>query len=509
MPSRLAAAVPDPSNSPTLGLRKGRWSESYCSLSIDTASSHSQSAPVTQSAPTAAACEFTPLLLAKPILDALKAEGYTTPTPIQSQAIPPALEGRDILGIAQTGTGKTAAFALPILHHMLRAEAAQSVRTQGRAPRALILAPTRELAAQIGESFATYGKNTKIRHVVIFGGVNQRPQVNALRNGVDIIVATPGRLTDLMQQRLVDLTAISFAVLDEADRMLDMGFIEPIRRIMKAIPTKRQTMLFSATMPQEIKHLADSFLKDPTRVAVTPVASTVDRIAQRLYQVPTTQKTQLLLHVLQNEGVGRVLVFTKTKHGADRVVKRLHSAGVTAGAIHGNKAQNHRTRTLEAFRSGASPVLVATDIAARGIDVDGITHVINFDLPMEPESYVHRIGRTARAGASGIAITFCSPEERGLLRSVEKLTRKQIPVVVLPTNLPVLPTAAAKALHTPQGNQSIQHPQANGKQSQRGGGSFSQGGSFGGGPRNHGPSGGSHRGQRNAGPSTARRTGHR
>ncbi len=505
MHSRLAAAVPDPSKSPTLGLRKGRWSESFRSLSIDIASPSSASNLASTLASTTA-CEFTPLLLAKPILDALKAEGYTTPTPIQTQAIPPALEGRDILGIAQTGTGKTAAFALPILHQMLRAEAVQTLRTQGRAPRALILAPTRELAAQIGESFATYGRNTKLRHVVIFGGVNQRPQVNALRNGVDIIVATPGRLTDLMQQRLVDLGSISFAVLDEADRMLDMGFIDPIRRIMKAVPLKRQTMLFSATMPAEIKHLADSFLKDPVRVAVTPVASTVDRIEQQLYQVAITQKTQLLLHILRSPGVERTLVFTKTKHGADRVVKRLHAAGVTAGAIHGNKAQNHRTRTLEAFRSGESPVLVATDIAARGIDVDGITHVINFDLPMEPEAYVHRIGRTARAGASGIAITFCSPEERGLLRSVEKLTRKQIPVVALPTNLPAMPAAPARAAQ-----HAVQHAVPHAAPRGRGGANpprnqGPQHGSHGGG--NRGPNSGPSHGRQSA-PSSARRTGHR
>jgi len=384
---------------------------------------------------------FASLSLVKPLLDALSTEGYTTPTPIQIQAIPPALAGRDVLGIAQTGTGKTAAFALPILQQMLAGTALQAPRPHGRAPRALILAPTRELAAQIGESFATYGRRTQIRHAVVFGGVSQRPQVSALRNGVDILVATPGRLMDLMQQRLVDLRSISFVVLDEADRMLDMGFIDPIRRIMKAVPTERQTMLFSATMPSEIKHLADSFMKDPVRVAVTPAASTVERIEQSLYPVPMAQKTQLLLHVLAMDGVERTLVFTKTKHGADRVVKRLQAAGVAAQAIHGNKAQNHRIRALEAFRSGSAAVLVATDIAARGIDVDGITHVINFDLPMEPEAYVHRIGRTARAGASGIALTFCSPEERPLLRSVEKLTRKQIPVVALPTSLPPLPQA--------------------------------------------------------------------
>ncbi len=400
-------------------------------MSIDTAS--------TVSSPS----HFTSLNLAKALLEALAAEGYTIPTPIQTQAIPPALAGRDVLGIAQTGTGKTAAFALPILHQLLGNSPANTPRAPGRSPRALILAPTRELAAQIGESFAAYGRKTQMRHVVIFGGVNQRPQVNALRSGVDILVATPGRLTDLMQQRLVDLRSISFAVLDEADRMLDMGFIEPIRRIMSAVPAKRQTMLFSATMPSEIKHLADSFLKDPVRVAVTPVASTVDRISQHLYQVGNTQKIQLLLHILNQDGCDRTLVFTKTKHGADRVVKRLAAAGVNSQAIHGNKAQNHRTRALEAFKSGSAPVLVATDIAARGIDVDGITHVINYDMPMEPESYVHRIGRTARAGASGIAIAFCAPEERGLLRAVEKLTRKQIPILALPANLPAVPQAPA------------------------------------------------------------------
>lgn len=408
--------------------------ESYLPLHTKTASS----APLSGT--------FASLQLAKSLLDALASEGYTAPTPIQAAAIPPAIAGRDVLGIAQTGTGKTAAFALPILHQLM---AHPNAHTAGRPPKALILAPTRELAAQIGESFAAYGRRTHLRHVVIFGGVNQRPQVNALRNGVDILVATPGRLTDLMQQRLVDLKSISFAVLDEADRMLDMGFIEPIRRIMSAVPSRRQTMLFSATMPSEIKHLADSFLRDPVRVAVTPVASTVDRIDQRIYQVPMPMKTQLLLHILALDGVERTLVFTKTKHGADRVVKRLHAAGVVASAIHGNKAQNHRTRALEAFRSGSAPVLVATDIAARGIDVDGITHVVNFDLPMEPESYVHRIGRTARAGATGEAISFCAPEERGLLRSIEKLTRLQIPQATLPTSLPPMPQAP-KATHAPQ-----------------------------------------------------------
>ena len=398
---------------------------------------------------------FTSLNLAPPILEALRTEGYSHPTPIQAQAIPHALLGRDLLGIAQTGTGKTAAFALPIIHRLM-ADAAQPANphphgprghaqpqahasARGRAPRVLVLAPTRELAAQIGESFNVYGRNTRIRAAVIFGGVGQHGQVEALRRGVDVVVATPGRLLDLMEQRLVDLRSVSFAVLDEADRMLDMGFIVPIRRIMSALPKTRQTMLFSATMPTEIRGLADSFLSNPVRVAVTPVASTVERVEQCIYGVDRELKIRLLLHVLGQPGVDRTLVFTKTKHGADKVVKRLHAAGISATAIHGNKAQNHRIRALAAFKSGDSPVLVATDIAARGIDVDSITHVINFDMPVEPESYVHRIGRTARAGASGIAISFCSKEERPLLRAIEKLTRANFTSLPVPATLPKAP----------------------------------------------------------------------
>ncbi|MDA0803546.1 MAG: DEAD/DEAH box helicase [Planctomycetota bacterium] len=412
-----------------------------------------------------------------PILQALRTEGYETATPIQAQAIPPALAHRDVLGIAQTGTGKTAAFALPILQHLIergaggpavsvqpgrgparhgRSHARSNAHTKthampnGRAPQALVLAPTRELAAQIGQSFTAYGAKTSIRCAVIFGGVGQGPQVNALKAGVDIVVATPGRLMDLMEQRVVDLKSISFVVLDEADRMLDMGFIIPIRRIMSALPTKRQTMLFSATMPREIQGLADSFLHDAARVQVTPSATTVERIDQRVFHVGSLQKLPLLVHVL-NDGAQRTLVFTRTKHGADKVVKRLSAAGITASAIHGNKAQNHRTRALEAFRTGESPVLVATDIAARGIDVDGITHVVNFDIPVEPESYVHRIGRTARAGSSGIALSFCSQEELGLLRAIEKLTRKKIDVAAMPKVLPVVPSAAAAATAAEKG----------------------------------------------------------
>ncbi len=384
---------------------------------------------------------FSALNLSAPLLRALTDEGYTIPTPIQAKAIPPALEGRDLLGCAQTGTGKTAAFALPILHRLGAAPIDKSRRGPAT-PRALILSPTRELAGQIGESFSAYGRHTVLANTVIFGGVSQFHQVRALKNGVDILVATPGRLMDLMEQRLVNLSAVSIFVLDEADRMLDMGFINPIRRIAAALPkppAPRQTMLFSATMPREIVHLAESLLRDPVRVAVTPVASTAALIEQMVYMVPRERKQALLEHMLREPGVARALVFTRTKHGADKVSKRLRHAGVTVDAIHGNKAQNARTRALDGFRSGRSRVLVATDVAARGLDVDGVTHVFNFDLPDEPEAYVHRIGRTGRAGAAGIAISFCDHEQRVQLRDIERLTGKAIPSV---TQLPELKPAA-------------------------------------------------------------------
>ena len=377
--------------------------------------------------PAAEATGFAHLGLHDCLLAALAAEGYREPTPIQSQAIPPALAGRDLLGIAQTGTGKTAAFALPILHRLLAASMPGARPPAGRKPRVLVLSPTRELAAQIGESFATYGRNTGLRGTVIFGGVGQGPQVNAIARGIDVLVATPGRLLDLMGQRLVDLSGIEVFVLDEADRMLDMGFIEPIRRIAAAVPARRRTMLFSATMPEEIERLADQLLRDPVKVSVAPESTTVERISQRLHFVPKARKTELLIELFDREPVDLALVFTRTKHGADRVVKQLRRAGISAEAIHGNRSQGQRTRALEAFRTGRSPVLVATDIAARGLDVDGITHVVNYDLPMEPEAYVHRIGRTARAGASGVAISFCDEGERGLLREIERKTRQSIP----------------------------------------------------------------------------------
>jgi ATP-dependent RNA helicase RhlE len=388
---------------------------------------------------------FASLKLAPAILDALVADGYEFPTPIQAQAIPPALDARDVLGIAQTGTGKTAAFALPILNRLLGAAPRGAKLPTGRRPKALVLAPTRELAAQIAESFASYGRHTPIRFAVIFGGVGQGPQVRALQQGIDILVATPGRLIDLLDQRLVNLSEIEFFVLDEADRMLDMGFIEPIRRIAKLLPTKRQTMLFSATMPKEIRHLADSLLNQPVTVTVTPVSSAVDRIDQKLYFVLKAQKTQLLVHLFDTLEMERTVVFTKTKHGADRLTRKLKAAGIHAEAIHGDKAQNQRVRALDAFRSGRSSVLVATDVAARGLDIDDITHVVNYDLPMEPEAYVHRIGRTARAGKSGHAIAFCDVEEKSLLKQVERLIKFEIPRERVPDQVPKSDEAAAKS----------------------------------------------------------------
>ncbi|MFO0829514.1 MAG: DEAD/DEAH box helicase [Phycisphaerales bacterium] len=387
---------------------------------------------------------FKSLHLAAPLLRALEESAYHTPTPIQAQAIPPALEGRDLLGCAQTGTGKTAAFALPILQR-LTAHRHAAHATDGahgpRSPRVLVLAPTRELATQINESFATYGAHTGIVSTVIFGGVSQHHQVIALKRGVDVLVATPGRLIDLMQQRLVRLDAVETFVLDEADRMLDMGFIEPVRRIAKALTARKQTMLFSATMPKEIVQLAESLLKNPVRVAVTPVASTVPKIDQSVYMVSQARKQALLTHLLREGNIVRAIVFTRTKHGADRVSVKLNRVGISADAIHGNKAQNRRQRALEGFRNGTTRVLVATDIAARGIDIDGVTHVFNVDLPDEPESYVHRIGRTARSGATGTAIAFCDAEERGNLRDIEKLIGKPIRAI---TTLPVEVDAVAR-----------------------------------------------------------------
>ena len=403
---------------------------------------------VTTASPSVGSVSFASLQLAQPLLDALVADGYEHPTPIQAQSIPPAVAGRDVLGIAQTGTGKTAAFALPILNHLLERMPRGSRPPLGRKPKVLVLSPTRELAAQIGESFASYGRHTPLRHTVIFGGVGQGPQVRALQQGIDVLVATPGRLIDLLQQRLVNLGEIDFFVLDEADRMLDMGFIEPIRKIAALLPKTRQTMLFSATMPKEIRHLADSLLRDPVQVAVTPVSSAVDRIDQKLYFVLKAQKTQLLIHLFDSLKMDRAVVFTKTKHGADRLTRKLKAANIRAEAIHGDKAQNQRTRALDAFRSGHSPILVATDVAARGLDIDDVTHVVNYDLPMEPEAYVHRIGRTARAGKSGHAVSFCDVEEKGLLKQVERLIKFEIPRERVPNEVPKSDEVAARvAIH--------------------------------------------------------------
>ncbi len=369
---------------------------------------------------------FEQLNLIEPILKALNTEGYTTPTPIQEQSIPIVLERRDLLGCAQTGTGKTAAFAIPILQILHEEKAAGNAN---KGIRALILTPTRELAIQIDESFAAYGKNLNLKHLVIFGGVSQGGQTNALRNGVDILIATPGRLLDLVEQRYINLSQIQLFVLDEADRMLDMGFIHDVKKIITKIPAKRQTLFFSATMPAEIAKLSNTILTNPARVEVTPVSSTAETIQQSMYFVEKDNKKHLLIHLLKDKAIQSALVFTRTKHGADKVVKELLRAGVGAEAIHGNKSQNARQRALSNFKTGHTRVLVATDIAARGIDVDNLSHVINFELPNIPETYVHRIGRTGRAGASGIAFSFCDAEEKEFLRDIQKLITTAVPIV--------------------------------------------------------------------------------
>lgn len=369
---------------------------------------------------------FKNLELIEPILKALAEEGYTTPTPIQQQSIPLILERKDLLGCAQTGTGKTAAFAIPIIQIL------QEEKTNERGPRpikALILTPTRELAIQIGESFAAYGKYTGLSHTVIFGGVSQLHQTNQLQRGVDILIATPGRLLDLMSQGYIGLQHLKIFVLDEADRMLDMGFIHDVKRVIIKLPAKRQTLFFSATMPPEIQTLANVLLTNPSKVEVTPVSSTVDAIEQSLYLVDKANKPGLLLYLLKDKLIVTALVFTRTKHGADKVVKILQKENITAAAIHGNKSQNARQNALTNFKNGNLRVLVATDIAARGIDIDELTHVINFELPNVPETYVHRIGRTGRAGHSGIAISFCDHEEKTELKDIQKLIAKNLPVV--------------------------------------------------------------------------------
>jgi ATP-dependent RNA helicase RhlE len=360
---------------------------------------------------------FKELDLLEPILNALEKKGYSTPTPIQQQAIPIILSGSDIMGCAQTGTGKTAAFAIPILQNLYKTQ-----KNEGRRKiRSLILTPTRELAIQIEENIKDYGSNLNLRHAVIFGGVNQTSQINRLKSGIDILVATPGRLLDLQQQGYIDLRSLEVFVLDEADRMLDMGFIHDVKKVLKLIPAKRQTLFFSATMPKEIKTLASTMLTNPKQVVVTPVSSTAEKIEQELYHVVTAKKKDLLLHILSEKTINFVLIFTRTKHGADRVVKILSRANIKAAAIHGNKSQNARQNALNNFKNRTIQVLVATDIAARGIDIDELELVINYDIPNIPETYVHRIGRTGRAGASGKALSFCDVEEQPYIRSIEKL----------------------------------------------------------------------------------------
>ena len=369
---------------------------------------------------------FENLNLIEPILRALKTEGYTEPTPIQEQAIPVLLKGKDLLGCAQTGTGKTAAFAIPILQLLSGQQVNLSAKRQIKA---LILTPTRELAIQISDSFSAYGKHTGLKHTVIYGGVSQHDQTRVLKSGIDILIATPGRLLDLIDQRFVSLQSIQFFVLDEADRMLDMGFIHDVKKVITKLPAKRQSLFFSATMPPEIQKLAASILVNPVKVEIVPIMATSNLIRQELYFVDKPDKKSLLIHLLQNQSIESALVFTRTKHGADRVSKDLMKAGIKAAAIHGNKSQLARQAALNNFKNKRTRVLVATDIASRGIDVEQLSHVINYEIPNIPETYVHRIGRTGRAGVNGVALSFCDAEEKVYLKDIHKLMDKSIPII--------------------------------------------------------------------------------
>ena len=384
-------------------------------------------------------------------MKALEEEGYETPTQIQQKSITPILDRKDILGCAQTGTGKTAAFTIPILQLMHEERASSSSRM--RSIDVLILTPTRELAIQIGESIAAYGRHLSLKHLVIFGGVSQHAQVNALRNGIDLLVATPGRLLDLMQQGHISLSNIKYFVLDEADRMLDMGFIHDVKKIVAKLPAKRQSLFFSATMPPEISQLADMLLKHPVKIEVTPVSSTAEMIQQAVYFVDKKEKQDLLIDILRDASIESLLVFTQMKHAADKLSRRLNASGISAAAIHGNKSQNARQTALENFKNKRVRVLVATDIAARGIDIDQLSHVLNFELPNVPETYVHRIGRTGRAGASGTALSFCSNEERSYLRDIEKLIKKSIPVKQWESGS--APTSSSKQAHAFDKNETL------------------------------------------------------
>ena len=370
---------------------------------------------------------FNELPIIEPILKALAEEGYSQPTPIQEQSIPHTMRGRDMLGCAQTGTGKTAAFAIPILQRLLESEKPNQDRR--RPIRCLILTPTRELAIQIEESFTAYGRHLPLRHAVIFGGVSQKAQTDTLQRGVDILVATPGRLLDLIQQGFVRLRDLEIFVLDEADRMLDMGFIHDVKKVIAQLPQKRQTLFFSATMPPEIAGLANSILTDPLTVSVTPVSSTAEKVNQSIFFVEKNDKKRLLIHLLEDRSIRSALVFTRTKHGANRLAGDLVKAGVRTEAIHGNKSQTARQNALKNFKNGTTRVLVATDIAARGLDIEELSHVINYELPNVPETYVHRIGRTGRAGASGEALSFCEAEELPYLKDIQKLIKQTVPVV--------------------------------------------------------------------------------
>ncbi len=433
---------------------------------------------------------FKDLALIEPLQIAVAKAGYTTPTPIQQAAIPPALEGKDVLGCAQTGTGKTAAFSLPIIQRIDKAAGSQPKI------RALILTPTRELAAQIGANIATYGRELDLYHTVIFGGVNEKPQIRELKEGVDILIATPGRLLDLMNRGFVDLRSVEVFVLDEADRMLDMGFVHDVRRVTEKLPKERQTLFFSATMPAEIKKLASGLLTDPVYVSVTPVSSTAEKISQTVYFIEKNDKPKLLVDLMQDPECTRVLVFSRTKHGANRIATTLEKANITAAAIHGNKSQGARTRALDGFKSGKLHVLVATDIAARGIDVDGVSHVINYDIPNIPETYVHRIGRTARAGKGGLAASFCEADERYYLEDIEKLIDQHVPRVTdhaYPSELEQPPETELKSRYFHARKPKVQ---------QGGGGRGRSehrrprdpGGGSGGGPRRGGPRPGGNRG---------------
>jgi ATP-dependent RNA helicase RhlE len=408
---------------------------------------------------------FADLGLAEPLLRALDAAKYTVPTPIQARTIPLLLQGRDVLGIAQTGTGKTAAFALPVLQHL----AASRERAQPRSPRALVLAPTRELAVQIARSFDTYGRGLGLRLGMVIGGLGFGRQIETLNRGVDILVATPGRLLDLMNQGHAKLGNVSFFVLDEADRMFDMGFIKDVRRIASSVSKQRQTLMFSATMPGDIARLAHEILKTPEKVEIAPQGRTVEKIDQSVYFVNAASKRALLSHLLADAALERVIVFTRTKRGANRVAEALEKTGVSSEAIHGNKSQNARQRALDAFSRGRARVLVATDLAARGIDVQGVTHVINYELPAEAESYVHRIGRTARAGASGVALSFCDGSERGQLKSIERLTNQRLAVLQVPANEDLPQPVAAPARQPEHEERSERRGENRGHRGPRGG----------------------------------------